>query len=178
MPPTRTHRLPYLLYAVVFCACLSRSNAVVLAACLAGIAVLLWKVRQAGKLTLPYGIPLVIFGVLAALNLALLLLAADPGPTGPTETFVTFCDQVFQGEGQVMAPSGQEVTDTFVCHGHGKPLPLKAKHHPRRARRGWFAVGKSVRGPAGTAGQWSSRTALPGRPAGRRRGPGSPPPRR
>ena len=109
MLPTRTHRLPYLLYAVVFCACLSRSNAVVLAACLAGIAVLLWKVRQAGKLTLPYGVPLVIFGVLAALNLAL-LLAADPGPTGPTETFVTFCDLVFQGEGQVMAPSGQEVT--------------------------------------------------------------------
>lgn len=115
MLPTRTHRLPYLLYAVVFCACLSRSNAVVLAACLAGIAVLLWKVRQAGKLTLPYGIPLVIFGVLAALNLALLLLAADPGPTGPTETFVTFCDQVFQGEGQVMAPSGQDITDTFVA---------------------------------------------------------------
>ena len=176
----------------------------VLAACLAGIAVLLWKVRQAGKLTLPYGIPLVLFGVLAALNLALLLLAADPGPTGPTETFVTFCDLVFQGEGQVMAPSGQEVTDALrgptsgrlrrgklrrpvagrpgggalPCHGQGNPLPLKAKHHPRRARRGWCAVGKSVRGPAGTAGQWSSRTALPGRPAGRRRGPGSPPPRR
>ena len=116
MPPTRTHRLPYLLYAVVFCACLSRSNAVVLAACLAGIVVLLWQVRQAGKLTPTHGIPLVIFGVLAALNLVLAVqAAADPGPTGPTEAFVTFCDLVFQGEGQVMAPSGQEVTDTFVA---------------------------------------------------------------
>ena len=116
MPPTRTHRLPYLLYAVVFCACLSRSNAVVLAACLAGIAVLLWKVRQAGKLTLPYGIPLVLFGVLAALNLVLAVqAAADPGPTGPTEAFVTFCDQVFQGEGQVLSWSGQDITDTFVA---------------------------------------------------------------
>lgn len=113
MSPTRTHRLPYLLYAVVFCACLSRSNAVVLAACLAGIAVLLWKVRQAGRLTLPYGVPLVLFALLAVANLV--LLVSSQGITGPTETFVTFCDLVFQGEGQVMAPSGQEVTDAFVA---------------------------------------------------------------
>ncbi len=113
MLPTRTHRLPYLLYAVVFCACLSRSNAVVLAACLAGIAVLLWKVRQAGKLTLPYGVPLVLFALLAVANLV--LLVSSQGITGPTETFVTFCDLVFQGEGQVMAPSGQAVTDAFVA---------------------------------------------------------------
>lgn len=113
MPRTQADRLPYLLYAVVFCACLSRSSAVVLAACLAGIAVLLWKVRQAGKLTLPYGVPLVLFALLAVANLV--LLVSSQGITGPTETFVTFCDLVFQGEGQVMAPSGQEVTGAFVA---------------------------------------------------------------
>lgn len=120
IPLQGTHRRPYFLYAVVFCACLSRSNAVVLAACLAGIVMLLWQVRQAGKLTPTHGIPLVIFGVLAALNLVLAVqAAADPGPTGPTETFVTFCDQVFQGEGQVLSWSGQDITDTFVAQYQG-----------------------------------------------------------
>lgn len=114
MPRTQADRLP-LIATAVFLLCLIWRGWVALVLALGMVAYLAWQVRKARRFTPTHGIPLVLFGVLAALNLALLLLAADPGPTGPTETFVTFCDLVFQGEGQVMAPSGQAVTDAFVA---------------------------------------------------------------
>lgn len=74
-----------------------------------------WKILP-HHFTPARGILLIIFGGVVTLNLVFtsqLVTTAD-GITGPTDTFIVFCDQVFQGEGQVMTKAGQNITGDFI----------------------------------------------------------------